>query len=821
MPIPPRSPELLAPAGNWDCVRAAVANGADAVYFGLDRFNARMRADNFTLEDLPALMRFLHNHGVRGYVTLNVLIFPAEIDSALAYLDALNAADADGVIVQDMGMCRLIAHYRRLGRWKTELHLSTQMTLSSPEAVKLADELFDPQQIVLSRELSLREIEACAKATDKPIEVFCHGALCVAYSGQCLTSESLGQRSANRGECAQACRMPYRLEVDGRMRDLGERRYIFSPQDLCALDRVPQLLAAGVKSFKIEGRLKSPEYVAAVTRAYRRALDAALRGRDNDSPTRAADLYAMQMAFSRGFSTGWLDGTNHPLLTHGRFGKKRGALAGRIVRCGEGWVELDSPPVVPVAPGDGFVIDAGQDRNEEQGGRIWKAEGTRLWFHGKGSRIDWRWVRPGNLLWKTADPLLEKSLHATWCNFARHAETAAGDTLDIEFSGRMGGELRATCRGVSVGSGQPLEPAEKRPLTPDVITAQFSRLGGTAYRLGNCRFELEEGLMLPLSLLNKMRRELVEKLDAAGADAPVPPAEPLVRPSAGFTMPPAPAKGYKLSVLCRERDQAFAAAEAGIKRIYLDFKDLKEYEPVVAELRAAYPELRIWIATLRIMKPHEAGYFKFINAAKPDGVLVRNIGAAQYFRDKGVPMIADFSLNTANEESVRLWLETGMKLCTVSYDLNAAQLADLLRSGCGPALELTLHQHMPLFHTEHCVFCTFLSNGTSFKDCGQPCEHHKVRVMDRTHAMHYLRSDEGCRNTLFNGQAQTAARYAEGMRRCGLNRFRLELLEENAERTRELIDAYRALLRGNLAPEKLLQQLHLLDRIGVTEGTLR
>ena len=818
MPLPARHPELLAPAGNWDCVRAAVANGADAVYFGLERFNARMRADNFTLEDLPQLMRFLHQHGVRGYVTLNVLIFPAEMDTALEYLDALDAAGADGVIVQDMGLCRLISHYRREGRWQVELHLSTQMTLSSPEAVQLADELFDPQQIVLSRELSLREIEACAKVTNKPLEVFCHGALCVAYSGQCLTSESLGQRSANRGECAQACRMPYRLEVDGRMRDLGERRYIFSPQDLCALERVPQMLAAGVSSFKIEGRLKTPEYVAAVTRAYRRALDAAAAGQT--PPEQAADIYAMQMSFSRGFSTGWLDGTDHPLLTHGRFGKKRGAPAGRIVRCGEGWVELDGPPQVPVAPGDGFVIDAGQDRNEEQGGRIWKAEGARLYFHGKGSRVDWHRVRPGNLLWKTSDPLLEKSLHATWCRFARHREQTGGCALDILFSGRMGSRLTAQCRGIIVSSDQPLEPAEKRPLTPEVITAQFNRLGGTGYTAGQFSFEVEPGLMLPLSLLNKMRRELVERLDAAEDAQETPRRSPLLRPSHGFTTPPQPTKGYKLSVLCREPEQAFAAAEAGIKRLYLDFKDLKQYAPVAEELRAQFPDTKLWIATLRIMKPHEGGFFKYILAAKPDGVLVRNIGAAQYFRGKGIPMVADFSLNTANEESVRLWLEVGMKACTISYDLNAAQLADLLRSGCGPSLELTLHQHMPLFHTEHCVFCTFLSHGKNFKDCGQPCEHHRVRVMDRTHAMHYLRSDEGCRNTLFNGQAQTAARYADGMRRCGLNRFRLELLEESPQQTAELIDAYRRLLKGQLPAEKLLQQLHLLDRIGVTEGTL-
>ncbi len=810
-----RQAEVLAPAGNWDCVRAAVANGADAVYFGLNQFNARMRANNFTCGDLAALVPFLHSHGVRAYVTMNVLIFPAEFAEAEEYLDALDAAGVDGVIVQDVGLAALISRRRKSGHWKLELHISTQMTITCPEAVRWVDEQFDPQQIVLARELSLREIEACAKATKKPIEVFCHGALCVAYSGQCLTSESLGQRSANRGECAQACRMPYRLEVDGRMRHLGERRYIFSPQDLCALDLVPQMLAAGVHSFKIEGRLKSPEYVAATTRAYRRAIDAALEQRGIPPRRRAADLYAMQMAFSRGFSAGWLNGTDHPLLTHGRFGKKRGALAGRIIRSGEGWVELEGAPAIPIAPGDGFVIDAGQDRNEEQGGRIWRVTGTRLYFHGKGSRINWQTVRPGNLLWKTADPALDKALRATWSNFARHAETTSLP-LDFTVQGRMGSQLTISCRGITVGSGQPLEPAENHPLTADTLRAQLGRLGGTGYSLGNCRIELEDGLMLPLSLLNRMRRELVAKLRHAPAqptrNRPAPPAENRV-----LFPPMAPTQGYQLSVLCREPEQALAAAQDGIRRIYLDIRNLRDLGDLTAQIRSASPETEVWAATLRIMKPHEAGYFKYINSAAPDGVLVRNPGAALYFRQKGIPMAGDFSLNTANPESIALWQRFGMQFCTPSYDLNAGQLADLLRSGCGPALELTLHQHIPMFHTEHCVFCTFLSQGHSFKDCGQPCEHHRVRVMDRTHAMHYLRSDEGCRNTLFNGRAQSAARYTEGMRRCGLNRFRLELLEENAEQTSHLISLYRQLLQGKLAAADLMQRLNLLDRIGVVD----
>src|SRR4249920_3779216 len=269
-------PELLAPAGDWECVRAAVENGADAVYFGLERFNARMRAHNFTVADLPKLMEFLHRRGVRGYVTFNTLVFADELAAATDYLKAIITAGVDAAIVQDVGICRLI---RSLSP-DFPIHTSTQMTVTSAAGVEFAREL-GANLVVLARENSLKEITAIrdaqlAAGTPLPLEVFVHGALCVAYSGQCLTSESLGGRSANRGECAQACRMPYELVSDGQKVDLGDRRYLLSPQDLSGLEVLPDLIRAGVASLKIEGRLKSPEYVANITRVYRRAVDSAM-----------------------------------------------------------------------------------------------------------------------------------------------------------------------------------------------------------------------------------------------------------------------------------------------------------------------------------------------------------------------------------------------------------------------------------------------------------------------------------------------------------------------------------------------------------------
>jgi len=316
-----RQPELLSPAGNWDCARAAVANGADAIFFGLPKFNARLRADNFTEEDLPELMKFLHEHGVRGFVTMNTLIFTGEMKAVEQQLRLLDASGVDAIIVQDLGLARLARHVAP----HLEIHASTQMTITSPEGLEFVDQLYQLDRAVLARELSLKEIGKFNPTQCVPLEVFVHGALCVAYSGQCLTSESLGQRSANRGECAQACRMPYTLVIDGVERDMEEVRYLLSPQDLAAVDLIPELVQQGVVSYKIEGRLKSPEYVAAITKVYRKAIDAAVA--HEESPITRDDRYAMEMTFSRGLSTGWLEGTNHPRLTHGKFGKKRGVIS--------------------------------------------------------------------------------------------------------------------------------------------------------------------------------------------------------------------------------------------------------------------------------------------------------------------------------------------------------------------------------------------------------------------------------------------------------------------------------------------------------------
>lgn len=799
--------ELLAPAGNWDCARAAVANGADAIYFGLPRFNARIRADNFAEQDLPELMDYLHRHGVRGLVTFNTLIFTDELPAARDQLLRIRDAGVDAIIVQDLGLARMA----RALTPDLKLHASTQMTITSPEALAFVDRHFRLDRAVIARENSLREIRLfhADEPGAVPLETFVHGALCVAYSGQCLTSESLGQRSANRGECAQACRMTYDLICDGEPVDLGDRRYLLSPQDLAGIDQIPALIEAGVTSFKIEGRLKSPEYVAAVTRVYRRALDS------QHYRATPRDRYELEMTFSRGLSPGWLEGSDNQTLVHARFGKKRGAFVGKIEAVGPDWVEVTS--ATPMRNGDGVVFDTGVDTDREQGGRVFEIRGKRLFF--QRGKLDTRRIAPGDRMWKTDDPHLNAELRQSWKTENR--QTIARKPLRWTVRGRAGARLhlRDLGSGIVIASEKSLEPAEKRPLTAALLTQQLGRLGETDFALESLEVELEGNVILPVSELNRMRRRMIEQLMT------LPPEEkPRAAPLATLAelMPSRAETGTAesvLRVLCRTLPQIEAALAAGVSRIYADFEDLRRYADAVQLVRQT-GGAEIFLATPRIQKAGELGLFKSVERAEPDGVLVRNLGGVDYFQKSPLKIVGDFSLNVANPISAAFFMEQGFEQLTISYDLSISQVLDLLAAASPDWFELTLHQHMPMFHMEHCVFCAFLSQGRDFRDCGRPCDRHAVELRDRVGQRHILSADTGCRNTLYNGRAQSGARYLSDLTGSGLRSYRVELLRETRAEAEKTIGIYQGLLAGRVDGPALWEMLRVESRLGITQGTL-
>ncbi|GIX00770.1 MAG: peptidase U32 [Pirellulaceae bacterium] len=826
-----RQVELLAPAGDWQCARAAIENGADAIYFGLQTgFNARARAKNFSIDELPELMLALRRQNVRGYVTLNTLVFTDELPRVEAHVRALAAAGVDAVIVQDLGVIRLI---RELCP-ELRIHASTQMTLTDASGIDMVAQL-GVARVVLARELSIRQIAAITQATNTPVEVFVHGALCVAYSGQCLTSESLGGRSANRGQCAQACRLPYELICDDVPRELGEVKYLLSPLDLAGYDHIPELIDAGVTAFKIEGRLKSPEYVASTCRQYRRAIDSALERRF--TPLSEEDRRELELSFTRGFAPGWLEGCDHKRLTPGLSSAKRGTYVGQVVDQGRDALQVQLTS--PLALGDGIVVEGDRFEGAEVGGRVYQLrvgkrrvrhvdQGT-VWLGLQHGALDNRSESlRGRRVYKTDDPQLRKRLRATF------AEPGIGRRVPIDIRVRVAANeaLHLEVRTPEI-SWFPIETdfvppqARKHAATAEVVQQQLGRLGGTVYRLGTVQCHVDGQAMVPLSIWGKLRRRMLEELETRRR----PQAKVCVQDevtarlchqiaaeaalSGGESSDPTP----RLRVLCRSLAQLQDVLDAGIDDVIADFHDLRQYRSAVSLAHAA--GATIALATLRVHKPGEDGLFVAMRKHAADSWLARNYAALEFCRREGIPAVADFSLNVTNPISAGIVRQWGAVRVTASYDMNRDQLWELAEKLPTHWLEVVIHQHMPMFHMEHCVFCTVLSPGRNKSDCGRPCDTHSVRLRDRTGAEHPLHADIGCRNTLYNATAQSGAEAVAELLQRGLRYFRIELLQDAPrEVTHRLIELYRLLLAGSISGTEVWKELRADNRIGVTRGTL-
>jgi U32 family peptidase len=823
-------------------LRAAAANGADAVYFGLSEFNARHRAANFAPDELPAIMQFLHDRNVKGFVTLNILIFSDELPAVVNYVKAIAAAGVDAVIVQDLGLVRLI---KRLAP-DLAVHASTQMTLTEPRGIAYARSL-GVERVVLARELSLDEIRKVTATSETPVEVFVHGALCVAYSGQCLTSEALGGRSANRGQCAQACRMPYEMFVDGRRHELGDRAYLLSPQDLAAYDLIGELTKAGVVSFKIEGRLKGAPYVAAATQTYRAAIDAATAEREFVLPK--AQQRDLAQTFSRGFTPGFLEGVDHQRLVQGRFPKSRGVQIGEVVGVSRHSVRVrlfaEGDAADIIKPGDGVLIDIGKPEEKEPGGRVWQVDlqpasrqrsspgdmcEVDLSF--EANAIDFSAISRGCRVWKTDDPALRKRLEQSFAS-DRPARRVA---VSILVTGRIGDPLRINAtdeagREISVEWPGPLAAAQKHPLTRETLFEQFGRLVDTPYVLERVELDSPDGVMAPKSVLNDLRRQLVTKLLEARQprhEIAEPNALERIRAAINGSEKAFPPANPRLTVLVRTQEQLDAvltwkpaAPLTPVEMVYCDFEDGRRYREAVS--RAHDAGMPIGLATLRILKPGEEGFLRPILSAQPDALLIRNLGALDYFRTElpTAALIGDFSLNVANEITADLLFREGLSRLTPSFDLNWEQFASLIGCSDPNRFEPVVHQHVPMFHMEHCVFAAFLSSGKDFRDCGRPCDRHRIELRDRVGAEFPVAADAGCRNTVFNSVAQSATEYVSRMTSLGLRRFRIDLLRENAESVLSLIEGYARVIAGLDDGRQTWKRLRALNQIGLTRGTLQ
>jgi putative protease len=853
-----RRPEILAPAGDRDALAAALAAGADAVYLGLDDgFNARARAANFPSDGLAEIVAWVHRAGAKIYVTLNTLVFEPELPIVEELLRRVAAAGTDAIIVQDPAVA-LIA---RAVCPALEVHASTQMTASSPLAVELLKDL-GLARIVVPRELSVDEIRAYAAGSSVPLEVFIHGALCVAWSGQCLSSEAWGGRSANRGQCAQACRLPYQLVVDDRVQDLGEVEYLLSPKDLVGLDAVPALAEIGVASLKIEGRLKGPHYVATAVAQYRAAAFAAA-GEVAPAPALElpSDEASLHVAYSRGISAGFLGGADHQTLVEGRFPRHRGLPLGRVVS-----VDRESVLVVPAAEqrpvtgglvsdvrvpqvaaesplgteptglsdvrvprvspraGMGVVFDRGRPAEDEQGGPIFGVdetqEGLRLRFGIPGP--DLTRVNAGDFVWVSSDPRVtragEKAAEAGREALGRIAvelvvRGAAGTPLEVIARARTH-EARAATTSV-------LQAARGAGLSREVIADKVGAFGGTPFHLGSIDVAALAGaLHVPVSELKEVRRQLVTQLEAAIVRVDRTLAHGSVLES--LRLPIAPLeRAASIVPLCRTDAQLDAVLDAGAPEVELDWMELVGLGRAVERARAR--GVKVGVATVRVQKPGEERIDAHLARLAPDHVLVRSWGSLAYFislADRPA-LHADFSLNVTNSITAGWVLEHGLTTLTAAHDLDRDQLLALLDRAPRGRIGVTVHHHIPTFHTEHCVYAHLLSTGRDYKTCGRPCESHAVALRDRVGLVHPVVVDVGCRNTVFNAQAQSAASLVPDLLARGVHRFRLELVRETADESRRLYEAYTQLITGEIAPAEAVRRAAVHEQFGVTRGTMR
>ncbi|MCP4812745.1 MAG: U32 family peptidase [Planctomycetaceae bacterium] len=818
----------MSPAGHWPQLRAAVEAGADAVYFGLKHFSARAKV-GFTTGELPEVMRELRGRSVRGYVTFNTLVFDHELELAQQAIVAIAEAGCDAIIVQDTGIAELARHIAP----QLEIHGSTQMSITSAQGANLAQSL-GCTRVVLGRELDLKDIRRIASATTVELETFVHGALCVSYSGQCFSSEAWGGRSANRGQCAQACRLSYQLVVDGQTKELGADRYLLSPGDLYTIEQIPALIDCGIACVKIEGRYKDADYVAMTTAAYRQAIDQYYDDSTTPEPSAhpAWSQQDLEQIYSRGLGPHFMAGTNHQDVVKARAPRHRGRKLAQVVEVGNSFVVVRGEPI---NRGDGLVLDAANWRSPdepEEGGNVYEvnqqADGNQRLEFGF-DQIDFSRIRVGDWVWRTKDPQLSRRLkRLTQPSRPVHTQpihlsvrAIVGQPLQVS------AELDSGVRSELMADG-PLELARNQCLTQEVLAEQLGRLGGTPFHLGRLELQTDQPVFVPTSQLNQTRRDLVDAIQnqlvsyTAGPITPVELAtwKTKALPSPDRTTTAAEPAG--LHVLVRTAEQLQAAIECHPSSITLDYLELYGLRESVGQVQDA--DIPCRVASPRILKPNEHNVTRFLLSLECD-LLVRSGGLLYELNSRHPaetlpPLDGDFSLNIANAISVGKFLDMGLRRVTPTHDLNAQQIVELASQVSPSKLEVIAYQHMPVFHMEHCVFCRFLSEGTDHTNCGHPCEKHRIAVQDSSGRQHAVLADVGCRNTVFGAEAQSAADHMHSFLEAGIRQFRLEFVHQEPEQVGGIITAFQRFLAGDISVAQLHQTLDKHSPQRTTQGSL-
>ncbi len=801
--------ELLAPAGTGEALTAAVENGADAVYLSGSRFGARAFAGNFDREELREAIRFAHLRNVAIHVTVNTIVADEEMDELAEYLRFLYEAGADAVLVQDLGVARLA----RAVTPDLPLHASTQMTVHNL-AGALEMERLGFTRIVLSRELSLTEIREICAACRSEIEIFAHGALCVCYSGQCLMSSMIGGRSGNRGRCAQPCRLPYTL-VDSEGKDLlGDEagQFLLSPRDLNTLDLLPELIDAGVASLKIEGRMKRPEYVAVVTDVYRRAIDACqYKGNDQGG----GDRQRLAQIFNRDFTTAYLNGNPGREMMSDRRPNNRGLLVGRVVNYDGASQMAEVKLTEDIHSGDQI------DFWVKSGGRVTVTVGDMT--DGKGQPVTYgpagqtvrfpvtKSVHPHDRLFRVYDAVLMATAQATFKSGAPLRRIPA----EAQFIAACGQpavlKLTAEGRSVEVRSSEPGQTAQKHPLTEETVRKQLERMGTTVYRLQEIYVDLDGEVMVPISVLNDLRRKAVAALDEARLQDRERPALPPAREWKDASKRIMTGKAQFI-VAVDSLEKAAAALEAGADGLLFGGDTYDHRILSASDYQAACEMARkkgriIHFNTPRIVRaPYWEALCHLIRAwgdIAPDGVNVHNIATLALARTSlDMPIQSDYSLITFNTLTASALKDLGVSRITVSPEVNLRQLEKLAEK-CPLPMEAIVYGRLELMVSAYCVLGSFLG-GAGKQSCSMPCRKGRYFLKDRKDALFPIVTDGACQMHVLNAKTLSLLPQVGRLPGMGVDRLRLEARYLSPDEIRQAVTSYRSALAygPELTPEQ-------------------
>lgn len=819
--------ELLAPAGSFEALKAAVENGADAVYLAGSSFGARAYAENFTRDIMREAVRFAHLRGTAVHVTVNTIVDDSELTELADYLRFLYVIGVDAVLVQDLGVAKLAKEIVP----DLPLHASTQMTVHNLAGVRALEKL-GFQRVVLSREVSLKDIRYICANSKAEIEVFAHGALCVCYSGQCLMSSMIGGRSGNRGRCAQPCRLTYKLtDVNGNDL-LGDKagEYLLSPRDLNTIDLLPELVEAGIASLKIEGRMKRPEYVGVVIDVYRRAIDTI--GTDGGYYVSAEDKRRLAQIFNRDFTTAYLLKHEGKNMMSDRRPNNRGLLIGRVEKYdrNEKLVTLKLSETVNTGDEIDFWVKVG--------GRVTitlpefcNSKGNTVTTAQAGESITFplkQLVHDHDRAFRVYDTALMEDARKTF----NSGSPLRRIPVELIADAYIGQPLKLTAilsdgRCVCAESDFIGEVAQKRPLTDEVLQKQLERVGTTVYSLASITMNIGDNVMFPMSEINETRRKLFDSLDEMRLQEYARPE--LKNLTSDFDMSKDSKKHQlpKIVVSCDNLETVAAAVKAGADGILFGGESYSHQYLTVDDYREAKKltdasNVKIYFNTPRIIREDNAKAFKNLTAAfadiNPDGVYIHNISGLEFFREyPHLDLFADYSLITYNHLTVKMLKELGLKKVVLSPELNISQLNALVKQSCLP-VECLAHGRLELMVSEYCVTGSFLG-GLSEGSCKQPCRQRQYYLEDRKQEHFPLVMDQYCHLHILNAKTLSMLPEAGKFKDIGVDSIRIEAKYLTPAETSALIDAYREFLRYDTELSKeLKERAHELEGNDVTRG---